>query len=94
MRTEKSYSPIEVASHAGVSRRTVYTWIRSGILPAVKVGPKLWRITESALATFLQGTPSWAIVDQRKEPKDDTPQVAPPPRRSPHANRKNRKGRK
>ena len=94
MPNEQSYNPAEVATRAGVTRRTVYAWIHSGVLPAVKIGPKLWRIADSDLAAFLEGTPSWAVMAQQKEPKGDTlPQVAPP-RRSPHANRKNRKARK
>ncbi len=36
-------TPREVATMLRVDRRTVYTWIRSGGLPSMKVG-KLWRI--------------------------------------------------
>lgn len=42
----------EVATHLGVTERTVYTWVRSGKLPAVKVG-RLWRVRARDLAAWL-----------------------------------------
>ena len=41
-----------VAGYLGVSERTVYNKVRSGDLPAVKVG-RLWRVRESALEDWL-----------------------------------------
>ena len=36
-------TPEEVADLLRVSRRTVYNWLRSGQLPALRIG-KVWRI--------------------------------------------------
>lgn len=41
-----------VAQYLGVSERTVYTKVRSGALPAIKVG-RLWRIREGDLKAWL-----------------------------------------
>ncbi len=41
-----------VAAYLGVSERTVYTRVRSGELPAIKVG-RLWRVRESALRAYV-----------------------------------------
>lgn len=43
----------EVAEKLKVSKRTVYEWIRSGRLEAVKAG-SLWRIPTEALEKFLK----------------------------------------
>jgi len=43
------YSPREVADLLGVSLRTVRSMIATGDLRAVRVGPKLVRVTASAL---------------------------------------------
>jgi excisionase family DNA binding protein len=37
-------TPSEVASHFRVHRRTVYNWMRSGELPAIRAG-RQWRIS-------------------------------------------------
>lgn len=42
----------DVAVKLKVSKRTVYEWIRTGKLEAVKAG-SLWRISEQALQDFL-----------------------------------------
>jgi excisionase family DNA binding protein len=36
-------APEAVASELGVTRRTVYNWVRSGELPATKIG-RTWRV--------------------------------------------------
>lgn len=41
-----------VAEYLGVSERTVYTKVRSGDLPAIRVG-RLWRVRESDLRAWL-----------------------------------------
>jgi excisionase family DNA binding protein len=43
-----------VAAYLGVSERTVYNRVRSGDLPAIKVG-RLWRIRASDLEAWLSG---------------------------------------
>jgi excisionase family DNA binding protein len=44
----------EVADRLRVTRRTVYSWITSGLLRADKVGPKIWVVSEQHLADFLE----------------------------------------
>lgn len=46
------YTPDEIAALLKVTRRTLYTYIKTGKLPAVKIG-KEWRITKEALDRFL-----------------------------------------
>ncbi len=47
-------SPAGVAAYLKVNRRTVYTWIKQGYLPAVKAGPKLWAVALTDLQNFLR----------------------------------------
>lgn len=49
---EELWDIARVASYLGVTERTVYNKVRSGDLPAVKVG-RLWRIRESDLKEWL-----------------------------------------
>jgi len=48
----KAYSPKEVQEMLGIAQTTVYRWLESGRLPAVKIG-KLWRIPADALEELL-----------------------------------------
>jgi excisionase family DNA binding protein len=48
------YSPQEVADTLEVTRRTVYSWIKTGLLLAVKAGPREWRITQEALDLMMK----------------------------------------
>ncbi len=48
------YSPQEVADTLEVTRRTVYSWIKTGLLVAVKAGPREWRITQQALDLMMK----------------------------------------
>ena len=50
---EKFYTPEEIADILKTTRKTVYTWIQSGKLKALKAG-KMWRIPQSALDEFLR----------------------------------------
>ena len=45
------YTPREVAAITGVTRLTVYRWIKSGKLPAVKFGQ--WKVHRMDLARML-----------------------------------------
>jgi excisionase family DNA binding protein len=47
-------TPEEVGAELRVTRKTVYNWIKSRALPAVKVGPRSWRIRREALDQFLK----------------------------------------
>jgi excisionase family DNA binding protein len=48
-------TPQEVADRLKLNKDTVLRLIRSGKLPAVKIGSKTYRITEDALAAFMRG---------------------------------------
>ena len=47
------YSMEEVAEILGVTRRTVYSYVKSGRLSATKIGGR-WQITEAALKKDLE----------------------------------------
>lgn len=47
------YSLSEVIEILGVTRRTLYNWIKDGKIKAIKAGQQ-WRITQEALEDFLQ----------------------------------------
>jgi excisionase family DNA binding protein len=50
---EKLLTPEQVAERLQVTERTVYSWLRRGKLPALKLG-RLWRIRPDDLETFLE----------------------------------------
>ena len=45
----------EVADFLGVSGRTVRNYVGRGLIPASRIGPKLLRISPTALAAFMEG---------------------------------------
>lgn len=49
---EKLLTTQEVADYLGLTQRTIYTYIQSGSLRAVKIGRE-WRIKESELEAFI-----------------------------------------
>lgn len=51
----KVYALDEVADILKVTRRTVYTYIKTGKLKAAKIG-KYWRVTQESLQEFLAAT--------------------------------------
>jgi excisionase family DNA binding protein len=50
------YSVAEVAQLLGVSRTTVWRWIRAGQLPARRIGPRTLRVERRALAVVAEPT--------------------------------------
>lgn len=50
------YTLDELAELLKVTKRTLYNYVRSGKLEAVKVGRE-WRVTEDQLKDFLHGKP-------------------------------------
>jgi excisionase family DNA binding protein len=46
-------TPKEVAEILGVHQKTVHHWLRSGKLAGTKISYRAWRISRSALETFL-----------------------------------------
>lgn len=63
-------TPEEIAKHLSVTDRTVYTWLRTGRLKAVKLG-RLWRIREKDLELFLNGSESDLASVKKVEPHND-----------------------
>lgn len=53
MADERLLIPEQVADRLQVSVQTIYTWIRSGYLPSIKVG-RLWRIRPEDLEDFIR----------------------------------------
>lgn len=49
------YRPAEVAEVCGVTRRTVYNWIKEGHLPSFKTGPKIVCVERADLEKFMGG---------------------------------------
>jgi excisionase family DNA binding protein len=60
--TPKMYDLVDLQEILNVSRRTIATWTKEGILEYVKVGNKLW-ITEKQLSSFLEDNSSDANND-------------------------------
>lgn len=54
---EELWDIARTATYLGVTERTVYTKVRSGELPAVKVG-RLWRVRPSDIETWLSASAS------------------------------------
>ena len=50
---EKYYTPDQVAESLGVSAKTVREWLKNGKLQGTKLGPRLWRISESDVEKFV-----------------------------------------
>ena len=49
---EKLLTTQEVADYLGLTQRTIYTYIQSGSLRAIKIGRE-WRIKEGELEAFI-----------------------------------------
>lgn len=50
----KVYTLEEIAELLNVTRRTMYNYIKSGRLKAVKIG-SIWRVSEDNLKKFIDG---------------------------------------
>ncbi|MHB8598188.1 MAG: helix-turn-helix domain-containing protein [Ktedonobacteraceae bacterium] len=53
MQNEKLLTSEQVADRLQVSSQTVYSWLRTGELPSVRIG-RLWRVRPSDLEEFLR----------------------------------------
>ena len=51
---DKYYTPEDVSEILLVGSQTVKTWMKQGKLKASKFGPRLWRISESDLQSFIE----------------------------------------
>ena len=56
------YSAADIESYLGISRATVYTLARKGILPKIRVSSRLIRFRASDVESFLRG-----LQDREKE---------------------------
>jgi excisionase family DNA binding protein len=84
-------SPAGVAKYLGVTRRTVYTWIRQGRLKATRTGPKLWLVSMSDLGEFLHPKKSPAPAAPPKPAPAAAPKTLPKAQLSNRSNRSSRK---
>lgn len=48
-----SISPEQFAARFGISRDTVYRWIKQGRLAPVAIGPRVWRFRPSQVEAFI-----------------------------------------
>lgn len=62
----KVYTLAEVAEILKVSRRTLYTYVQEGKLPAVKMG-KYWRVSQDSLQSFISTGTTVSDKNRRKE---------------------------
>ena len=67
----KIYSLEEVADILKVSRRTLYTYVKEGKLPAVKMG-KYWRVSHENLQAFISTGTTVSDANRRKENQGKT----------------------
>jgi excisionase family DNA binding protein len=49
------YSPSQVAEELNITRRTVYSWITEGKIPAFKIGVKLWGVRAHIVDALKEG---------------------------------------
>ena len=64
---DKLLTPEEVAERFAVSPKTLRDWLRTGKMKGIKVGGKLWRVSESDLDQFIES--SKIQVDKRSKKK-------------------------
>ncbi len=76
--TMQLYSPPECAAIMGVSLQTISRWLRSGALPALRLGPSrhLWRVRHQDLEDFIERgrtVPDESLPDakEQSEAQDD-----------------------
>ena len=62
----KVYTLDEVANILKVSRRTLYTYVKEGMLPAVKMG-KYWRVSQENLQAFISTGTTVSDANRRKD---------------------------
>lgn len=63
---ETYFTPQEVADKFGVKVITVWDWIRKGKLRALRVGGRLYRITENQIETFKEKYAMQEVTAQKK----------------------------
>lgn len=64
---QEMITPNEAAKQLGVSPQTIRMWIKSGVLPHIKMGSR-YRIDESTISDIaLNGTPTNALIRSDKK---------------------------
>jgi len=65
----KMLSPEEAAERLSVTPNTVRAWLREGTLKGVKLGNKIWRISEEELQAYVcrEQSAYYGIDDQEEE---------------------------
>ncbi len=53
--THRELTLKDCAQRVNVHERTILRYITDGLLPARRLGPKLWRVRESDFTAFLEG---------------------------------------
>lgn len=62
----KVYTLAEIAGMLKITRRTLYTYVKAGILPATKFG-KSWRVSEADLKAFMEKGAQAPTADGKKK---------------------------
>jgi len=57
------YSPEEAAEIMNLNPNTIRAWLRTGQLKGVKLGGRIWRISEEAIEDFIKNS---AIKDEEE----------------------------
>jgi excisionase family DNA binding protein len=55
-------TPKEAARLLRVPRRTIYTWIDTGVLPSRRVGKRLLRVLRQDVQAILEQDPEWGSL--------------------------------
>jgi excisionase family DNA binding protein len=64
---EAMLTPDEIARRLKVTERTVYNWLKTGLLPGIKLG-RLWRVRPADLESFLTPRAEGAVEPERPVP--------------------------
>ena len=51
---EELLTPTEVAAELKTTVETVRHWLRTGVLPGLRIGPRQWRVKRSDLVKFVE----------------------------------------
>lgn len=52
---QKHFRPLEVAALLGVSKASIYSWIQTGRIKAIRYGPRSMGIAETEVRRFMAG---------------------------------------
>lgn len=69
---DKMLSTQEVSKALGVSDKTIRQWLRDGTLKGYKVGPRLWKVSETDLAEFVTKSRNATATESATEADTNT----------------------